>query len=187
MTSDLNLKQARFVDEYLLDLNAKQAAIRAGYSPRTAESQGARLLSHAKVSAAIAEAVANRSRKTGVDADWVLKRLAEEVEADVADLYDDAGKVRPIREWPAVWRKGLVAGIESYPEKVGEDGDGKPIFETAYKVKLADRTRIKELLGKHVYVSAFREKIDHTSSDGSMTPPSLADFYRSRMPGPASG
>lgn len=175
-------KQQRFVEEYLVDLNATRAAIRAGYAVGSADVTGARLLGNARVSVAITAAQAARSERTKIDADWVLARLAQEVEADVADLYDETGRVKPIREWPPIWRKGLVAGIESFPEKIGEDDDGKPIFGTGYKIRLAQRDKRLEMLGKHVYVSAFREQVDHTSSDGSMSPPSLADFYAGRVP-----
>ena len=178
MPGALRDKRLRFVTEYLIDLNATQAAIRAGYSERTAYSQGQRLLRNAEVQAAIAEHQTKRAERTRVDADWVLTRLAQEVEADVADLYDETGRVKPIHDWPPIWRKGLVAGIESISEKVGEDDEGNPIYATGYKIRLAARDRRLEMLGKHVFVSAFREQVDHTSSDGSMSPPSLADFYR---------
>ena len=72
----LNERQARFVAEYLLDLNATQAAIRAGYSAATASQIGARLLANVKVAAAIAEAQAARSRRTEVTADRVVLELA---------------------------------------------------------------------------------------------------------------
>lgn len=68
-------KQQRFIDEYLIDLNATQAAIRAGYSPKTANEQGCQLL--AKLSVPIAQAMAERSRRTGFNADRVLRELAE--------------------------------------------------------------------------------------------------------------
>ena len=60
----LTPKQARFVEEYLIDLNATQAAIRAGYSARTAEQQGTRLLRYAQVSQAVSEAQQTRSERT---------------------------------------------------------------------------------------------------------------------------
>lgn len=179
-------RQEAFVREYLVDLNATQAAIRAGYSARTAASQGERLLRNVEIQAAITDALAQRAERTKIDADWVLTRLAEEVNADVADLYDDTGRVKPIREWPEIWRKGLVAGIESFPQEIGRDGEGKPIMGTGFKIKLASRDKRIEMLGKHVFVSAFREQVDHTSSDGSMSPPSLADFY-SQAPVKADG
>lgn len=176
----LTPKQQRFVDEYLVDLCASAAYKRAGYAARgnSAEVNAARLLRHAQVQAAINAAQVDRSQRTKIDADWVLRRLTDEAEADVSDLYDEHGDLKPVHQWPPIWRKGLVAGIETVREKVGEDEDGKPLFATVRKIKLSDRGRRIELLGKHVYVSAFREKIDHTSSDGSMSPPSLADFYR---------
>lgn len=180
-------KQRAFVLEYLVDLNATQAAIRAGYSARTANEQGARLLANVSVAQAIAAAQASRMERTKVDADWVLTRLAAEASADVADLYDESGRVKPIHEWPLIWRQGLVAGIETFQQQVGKDKKGKPIFATAYKLKLSDRARRVEMLGKHVFVSAFREQVDHTSSDGSMSPPSLADFYGGKMPTSVDG
>ncbi len=76
MTNEITPKQQRFVDEYLLDMNAKQAAIRAGYSENTAESQGSRLLSKAKVLQAVKTAQDARSERTQIDADWVLKQAA---------------------------------------------------------------------------------------------------------------
>jgi len=161
----LTPKQERFVSEYLVDLNATQAAIRAGYSERTANEQGARLLAKASVAAAIAEAKAARSERTKIDADWLLRRLADEAEADVADLYDDSGALKPVKDWPPIWRKGLVAGLDV--EEVTVDGSVVGIIR---KLKLSDRTKRLELIGKHVDVQAFREQIDHKSSDGSMTP-----------------
>ena len=74
--ADLGPRQARFVEEYLVDLNAKQAAIRAGYSPRTAEVQGSRLLSHVKVQRAVTARTAERSKRTEVAADRALLDIA---------------------------------------------------------------------------------------------------------------
>jgi len=101
----LTAKQAAFVREYLLDLNATQAAIRAGYSEKTAVQQGPRLLGNVGVAAAIMKAQASRAERTQVDADWVLRRLADEADADLADLYDEHGGLRPVHEWPPIWRK----------------------------------------------------------------------------------
>lgn len=69
-------KQDRFVKEYLIDLNATQAAIRAGYSPKTANEQGARLLANVSVQEAIAKAMAERSKRTGISQDRVIQELA---------------------------------------------------------------------------------------------------------------
>lgn len=75
--SELNVKQRAFVREYLIDLNATQAAIRAGYSADTAYSQGQRLLKHVEVSKAVAAAMKLRSERTEITQDMVLKELAK--------------------------------------------------------------------------------------------------------------
>lgn len=156
----ITAKQQRFVDEYLVDLNATQAAVRAGYSNRTAKQQGQRLLTNADLQASVASASASRSERTKVTADTVLLRLAEALEADLADLYDDEQNLKPVKEWPPIWRKGLVAGLEVEELFEGRREDREHIGRVR-KVKLADRTRIIELIGKHVDVGAFRERIEH--------------------------
>jgi phage terminase small subunit len=157
MAGKLNDKQRRFVQEYLIDLNATQAAIRAGYSADTAHSQGPRLLENAGVKAAIDEARAERARETQIDAAWVLKRLAAEADADVADLYDEDGRLLPVNKWPKIWRQGLVAGLKT---QVSEDG------VAIIDVKLSDRIRRLELIGKHVRVNAFQEVVQHKGLEG---------------------
>ena len=159
-------KQGVFVREYLIDLNATQAAIRAGYSERTANEQGARLLANVSVRSAIEAAQKERAKRVEVDAEWVLRRLHGEATADLADLYDETGNLKPIREWPKVWRTGLVAGIETVQERDGTDEDGKPAYSTVRKVKLSERIKHVELIGKHVGVGAFRERLEHTGPDG---------------------
>jgi phage terminase small subunit len=163
--STLAAKQQRFVEEYLIDLNATQAAIRAGYSKKTADVQGPRLLGNVGVAAAISEAQAKRAERTKIDADWVLQRLAIEADADLADLYADNGTLKPVSEWPMVWRKGLVAGIETQQEFEEVDGQKKPAG-MVHKVKLSDRIRRIELIGKHIGVGAFAEKHEHSGPDG---------------------
>lgn len=147
-------RQSAFVNEYLIDLNATQAAIRAGYSAKTAYSQGERLLKNAEVAAAVSAAQAERSQRTRINADWVLSRLGAEVEADLADLYREDGSVKPVHEWPLIWRQGLVAGVEV--ERLAE-GIG-----TVTKIKISDRIKRIDLIGKHIDVQAFKEKVEHT-------------------------
>jgi phage terminase small subunit len=164
-------KQQRFVEEYLIDLNATQAAIRAGYSPKTAHVIGPENLGKPEISKAVAEAMAARSERTKVDADWLLTRLAAEVDADVADLYDEAGALLPVRQWPPIWRKGLVAGLDVEEER---DDDGKVVGVTR-KIRLSDRIKRLELIGKHVDVQAFREQVAHNVALSAL-PGSVDDF-----------
>lgn len=148
-------KQKRFVEEYIIDLNATQAAIRAGYAESGARTEGARLLADADIGAAISAALAARSERTAIDADWVLKRLDMEASADLADLYTESGQLKPVHQWPLIWRQGLVAGLEAVEEK-DERGN---VIGMVQKVKLSDRIKRVELIGKHVGVQAFRDQI----------------------------
>ncbi|SDP66004.1 phage terminase small subunit [Filomicrobium insigne] len=157
----LTEKQTRFVEEFLRDLNATQAAIRAGYSGKTANQIGPKLLDREHVRAAIDSAKALRSERTKIDADWVLQRLVAEAEADVADLYGDDGDLRPVEEWPHIWRQGLVQGIDVQVVEV----EGEPVA-TIKKLRLSDRVRRLEMIGKHVTVNAFQEVLQHRSLEG---------------------
>ncbi len=151
-------KQQRFVEEYLIDLNATQAAIRAGYKH---PDNGRQLLTKTHVAEAVAVAQAKRSERTKIDADWVLARLAGEATADLADLYDENGGLKPIAEWPLVWRQGLVAGLDVDEEFKDGEKQGQ-----VTKVKLSDRIKRLELIGKHVDVQAFAERHEHTGKAG---------------------
>jgi phage terminase small subunit len=152
-------KQQRFVEEYLLDMNATQAAVRAGYSRNSANEQGAQLLGKAHVRQAIDAGKVKRSDKLEVDAEWTLQRLVEEANADLANLYTLAGDLKPVDEWPEVWRRGLVEGVEV---EALYDGFGKDRKQIGYtkKILLSDRLRRIELIGKHISVLAFKEQIE---------------------------
>jgi phage terminase small subunit len=169
----LTAKQQQFVAEYLIDLNATQAAIRAGYSVKTANRIGPELLTKPDVAAAVSAAQQERSVRTKIDADWVLTRLAEEAEADIADLYNEDGSLRPVHEWPLVWRKGLVAGIDV--EEIRDEG---AVVGVVRKLKLSDRLKRIELIGKHVDVQAFRDQVGVGNPDGSPLMPPVIQFAK---------
>lgn len=154
-------KQAAFVAEYLKDLNAAQAARAAGYSEKSAREQGYQQMQKPEIIDAIAVAMAERSERTRIDADWVLTRLAEEADADIADLYDEHNALKPVREWPLVFRKGLIAGIDVEELRV----DGAAVGSVR-KIKLSDRIKRIELIGRHVGVGAFVERRELTGKNG---------------------
>ena len=151
----LNLKQQQFVLELLKHkFNATKAAIETGYSEKSARSKASQLLTKINIQEAIAEQVKEQQKRTKVDADYMLNLLKEDVEADIADLYDDEGKLRQPKDWPMVWRRGLVSGIE-VETLLGKE-EGPKI--TVSKIKQADRTKLKELLGRHKAVQAFEKE-----------------------------
>ncbi|HHW2841177.1 TPA: terminase small subunit [Pseudomonas aeruginosa] len=144
----LTKKQRLFVDEYLLDLNATQAAIRAGYSTRRATEIGYQLLQRPEVAQAIQAAMAQRSQRTEVEADYVIRRLREIDEMDVLDILEDDGSFRSIRDWPKAWRQ-FLSGIE-IAELFEGRGDDRRIAGVLRKVKWPDKLRNLELLSRHV-------------------------------------
>jgi hypothetical protein len=91
--AQLTARQLRFVEEYLADLNATQAAIRAGYSPKTADVQGPRLLGNVRVCEAIDVGLARLADRNGIKADRVIRALAEVAFATPEELARIGGKI----------------------------------------------------------------------------------------------
>ncbi|ENV46040.1 hypothetical protein P255_01434 [Acinetobacter brisouii CIP 110357] len=160
--SKLTAKQQRFVDEYLIDLNATQAAIRAGYSAKTANEIGAENLAKPSIAKAIQEALKERKERVQIDADYVLKRLVEIDQMDVLDIMDDNYCLKPISEWPKIWRQ-YISNIENLEEFEGF-GDERTQSGWLKKIKWPDKVKNLELLGKHIAVGAFKENIKHEHS-----------------------
>ena len=155
VTQTLTPKEQRFCEEYLIDLNATRAAIRAGYSRHTARSIGSENLTKPDIISQIENAKAERAKQTAIDAAWVLTRLANEAEADFNDIYDDEGALLPVSDWPLIWRQGLVTGIDTEIIR-GPDGNEMRLVK---KIKFSDRVRRLELICKHVTVRAFEDRI----------------------------
>lgn len=151
----LTAKQQRFVDEYLIDLNATQAAIRAGYSPQTAQEQGSQNLSKLMVSEAIDKALAARSRRTGITQDRVLRELAKVAFVNANDVIDpDSATVR------ADAAEEDLACIQAVKVKTSESEMGS---SSEREIKLYDKMRALEMLGKHL---GLFDKRGQDSSNG---------------------
>lgn len=162
-------KQELFAREYLKDLNATQAAIRAGYSEDSAASQGCENLIKPNIAKRIAELKAERNEEVGVDAAYVLRRLVEIDQMDAADILDDEGNMLPISAWPKVWRTSLSGMDINRLRMAGKGGseDDESFETTIQKIKWPDKVKNLELLGKHVDVQAFKENIK-TEQTGTM-------------------
>lgn len=163
----LTAKQQRFVIEYLVDLNATQAAIRAGYAAKGAKDQAWQNMQNPEIVAAIKAAMEARNQRTKVDADYVLQRLTAIDQMDLAEIHGDDGKLLPIKQWPLIWRQ-MVKEVDM---KTG-------------KVKFHDKLRALELLGKHVDVNAFRENVNHS---GNINHTNLSDDELDRQIAQLSG
>jgi phage terminase small subunit len=114
----LTPRQATFVEEYLKDLNATQAAIRAGYAERTANREGSRLLSNVDIAATIAEGQAKRSARTKITADRVLTEFARMGFIDLGTLFK-GGSLLAIETLDKDDRAGIT-GLEVVTRRKGE-------------------------------------------------------------------
>lgn len=150
----LTPKQAAFAQRYLATLNATQAAKDAGYSPRTARSIGAENLTKPHIQAAIAQAMKTQQKKLELDAEFVIGRLMKAAAFDIADVFEDDGALKSIKDWPTHARE-LVSGLKTQETT---DGKGVVIGQTR-ELKLPDRIRALELLGKRLRL--FVDRVEH--------------------------
>lgn len=145
-------KQKLFVEEYLIDLNATQAAIRAGYSPDTAQEQSSRLLSNVMIKRAVDKAMAERSKRTGINQDRVLQELARIGFFRITDVIDPAtAKIKKDAS------DDDLACIQSVKIKPNEWG-------TEREVKLCDKKAALELIGRHL--GMWNDKLDVRGVEG---------------------
>ncbi|HFK3993668.1 TPA: terminase small subunit [Citrobacter freundii] len=147
-------KQEMFCREYLIDLNATQAAIRAGYSAKTANRTASENLSKPDIQSRIAELKAQRNDLVGINATYVLNRLVEIDQMDVLDILTSTGELRAVSEWPKVWRTTL-SGLEVM--EMASEGNSVALLK---KIKWPDKVKNLELLGKHISVQAFKEQVE---------------------------
>lgn len=142
----LSEKQKRFVQEYLVDLNATAAAKRAGYSPKTASEQGARLLANVKVQEEIQKAIEKRQNRVEITQDRVLQELASIAFAKGTDYASIISGVVMMNDTEKLTeeQKAAIVGIKQTKEGV--------------EVKLADKMRALELLAKHLGLLQAQEK-----------------------------
>lgn len=145
----LSEQRQRFVDEYLIDLNGTQAAIRAGYSVKTAQEQASRLLSNVIVQEAISKKMAERSKRTGVNQDRVVLELAKIAFVRMTDVVDSNGRIRSDAS------DDDLSCIESIKYKESDNEFGGSVER---EVKIASKMKALELLGKHL--GMWNDKLD---------------------------
>jgi phage terminase small subunit len=148
--SKLSMKQDFFCREYLIDFNATQAAIRAGYSPRTAQPIASRMLSNVMVQSRISELKKEREGRTQIASDRVLQQYCDIADFRVTDiLYFDGKqcKYKPMEEWP----KSALAAVSAIKQtveirKVGDE----EIKIVKLEFKVDDRLRALDSMARHL-------------------------------------
>ncbi|WP_072127878.1 terminase small subunit [Escherichia coli] len=137
--------------------NQTQAAINAGFSPNTAAVKASVMMRDERIQKRIAELMEERNKRLRVSADYVLLRLVEIDQMDVIDILNDDGTLKPIREWPKIWRTTLSGfDLSSTIMNMNEDS----IETILKKIKWPDKVKNLELIGKHVDVNAFKERME---------------------------
>ncbi|WP_337083688.1 terminase small subunit [Citrobacter freundii] len=154
----LTAMQEAYAQEYTkCPENQTQAAINAGFSPNTAAVKASVMMRDERIQKRIAELMEERNKRLRVSADYVLLRLVEIDKMDVLDILNDDGTLKPIREWPKIWRTTLSGfDLSSTIMNMNEDS----IETILKKIKWPDKVKNLELIGKHVDVNAFKERLE---------------------------
>ncbi|HDH7788798.1 terminase small subunit [Raoultella ornithinolytica] len=155
----LTAMQEAYVQEYVkCPENQTQAAINAGFSTKTAAVKASVMMRDERIQKRIAELMEERNKRLRVSADYVLLRLVEIDQMDVIDILNDDMSIKPVSEWPKVWRQYLT-GFELADMFEGR-GDEKELVGILKKIKWPDKVKNLELIGKHVDVMAFKERME---------------------------
>lgn len=173
-------RQKRFVGEYLIDLNATQAAIRAGYSRRNADKIGSELLGKTSVSRAVSRAMEARAQRTEIKQDRVIRELAAVAFSNASDYVriverqavhtTDSGRQIPL--FDSRGKPVMIQGVELVltdsltPEQKGAVS-GIRQGKYGVEVTLCDKLRALELLGRHL--GMFRDRVEVSGLDTEMS------------------
>lgn len=181
----LTVKQEKFCQAYM-ELGCASNAYRRAYDaskmkPATVNRKAKELLDNGKVAARVKELREEVNERAMIDATYVLRRMVEIDEMDIADILTDEGNVKPILQWPKTWRTYLSS------MEIAELIRGDDVIGVLKKIKWPDKLKNLEMLGKHLQVGAFVHKIDLTSGgekiqfNNTMTAIEAAEAYQELM------
>lgn len=154
----LTVIQEAYCQEYIKSPeNQTQAAVNAGYSPKTAAKFASQNMRDERIQKRIAELMAERNKRLKVSADYVLNRLVEIDQMDVIDILNDDGGLKPISQWPKIWRTTL-SGLDI--STTITNFDETTLENMLKKIKWPDKVKNLELIGKHVDVNAFKDRVE---------------------------
>lgn len=161
----MNPKQERFCKEYIIDLNATQAAIRAGYSKKTAGQIGERLLKNVEIQKFVSELQKKREERTEITGDMVVRELAKIGFANVQDFLTGGNSINDISEID----QDKAAAIGSIETTTTVRGKGEDQYtERTTKIKIWDKTKALEQLGRHTGI--FEKDNDQLKPSVTLAP-----------------
>jgi len=144
----LSAQQEDFCLQYIKDYNGTQAAIRARYSAHTAQAQASRLLTNVMIRGRINELLEERFKVVKLDVNRILRGLLKAAEIDIRMAYDEDGNLLPVKDMPEPLAK-VISEIKT-EELFDGYGKDREHIGTAKTIKVVDRLRAQELLGKHL-------------------------------------
>lgn len=154
----LTVIQEAYCQEYIKSPeNQTQAAVNAGYSPKTAAKFASQNMRDERIQKRIAELMSERNKRLKVSADYVLNRLVEIDQMDVIDILNDDGGLKPISLWPKIWRTTL-SGLDI--STTITNFDETTLENMLKKIKWPDKVKNLELIGRHVDVNAFKDRVE---------------------------
>jgi phage terminase small subunit len=158
----LTERQRAFCEEYLIDLNGNAAAVRAGYSPRTARQAAAQNMTRPEVTAYLQQLLDERSKRTQITADRVITEVARLGFSDLRKLFKEDGAMLPVNEWP----DDMAAAVASVEVEELFEGGGEDRRQIGFtrKLKLWDKGKALEMLGRHLKL--FVDRLEHTGPNG---------------------
>lgn len=173
-----NAKHETACQEYVKNGNNQSEAWRVAHTkskakPESVNQKASKLFAQVNIKSRVkelqAEAAKIADEQFGMDAKWLLQRIKEGMDADISDLYDNAGALKPVGQWPLIFRQGLVSGLEVKQEFEYVDGEEVPDGVVS-KIKLSnDRfTKLLDMAGKHVGVQAWSETVTVDVTDRAL-------------------
>lgn len=155
----LNARQQLFVESYLFHENATQAAKDAGYSEKTAYSQGHDLLKHPEIAKAIAEGREKKMTAAGLTQDLLLREIMALAFSDIGQAFNEDGTMKKLHDMPKEIRKA----VSSFEIIESHDKDGN-LVKTQHRLKLWDKNKAHEQLGR--YLKMFTDKLEVDDKSG---------------------
>lgn len=159
--SKINEKQRKFCEEYLIDLNATQAAIRAGYSEKTAKVIGNENLTKPYIQSEIQRLQKTRSKRTEITADRVLKELARIGFANIDDILDFDNESVTIKDSKTL-KKKVKSAISEVSKTISKDG-------ISIKVKMYDKISALDKIARHLGMYEEKKNNDTTQEAGHLS------------------
>ncbi|MEZ5691181.1 MAG: terminase small subunit [Rickettsiales bacterium] len=160
----LNTKRKRFVEEYVIDLNGTQAAIRAGYSKKTARITASKLLAKANIQEAIAKLQNKISNKLEISAERVLKEYSRLAFLDIRKIFNDDGSLKSVHEIDDD-TIAAISGLE-VESLFDNEGGNKSKIGSLHKIKLSDKRAALDSIARHL--GMFNDKLDVTAKVDSI-------------------